>query len=157
MGQLAALARRGRESRQRASSTRFDRHQWYGVRGRSRTAAPLVQRALLYSYVVWAAASPLNGTAPTEPLAVGERFGSPMGAGSARRLADAGSVSQVRFISAGSFHSCGVSMGGEGYCWNFCDTNADCPSGFDCLDAFGSPYEKICLADCPTLTENEWL
>ena len=52
MGWLACLARRGRESRQRASSTRFDRHQWHGVRGRSGNAASLFQRALLCLYVV---------------------------------------------------------------------------------------------------------
>ena len=61
--------------------------------------------------------APLNETAPTEPLAVGELFGYPMGAGSARRLQDAGSVSPERFISAGGRHSCGVGTDGAGYCW----------------------------------------
>ena len=130
MGRSAPLARRGRESRQRASSTRCGRHQWYGVRGRSRTASSLVQRALLSSCVVWAAASPLSGTVPTAPLAVGEPFGSPMGAGSARRLQEAGSVSQARFISAGGQHSCGVSTGGAGYCWgSTTDGRSSVPSG----------------------------
>lgn len=43
-----------------------------------------------------------------------------------------------------------------GYCWRFCDTQADCPSGFACQE-MDAPYNNICVADCPWLIENGYL
>jgi hypothetical protein len=41
-----------------------------------------------------------------------------------------------------------------GYCWNYCDSQSDCPRGFDCYDpGLGS----VCIADCPWLLENGYM
>ena len=136
MGWLVSMARRGCDSQQHTSSTRRDCRRY---RLRVGALVSLLQRVLLYSYLASAAASPLNETVSAELLAGGELLGSPMGAGSARQLQDAGSarqlqdagsVSHVGFMSAGEYHSCGVSADGTGYCWGYNDDGqSTVPSG----------------------------
>lgn len=51
-----------------------------------------------------------------------------------------------------------LTTGGDGYCFNFCDDEADCPRGFQCLEVSDSPaFEKVCFADCEYMTENDLL
>lgn len=48
-----------------------------------------------------------------------------------------------------------TTTGNDGYCWDTCEDESDCPRGFQCLDWTDTPgYDKICFADCDYLTEN---
>lgn len=62
-----------------------------------------------------------------------------------------------------NLYSCGTNQyciantdGGDGYCWNFCEDNGDCPRGFECVE-LGVGYDNICYGDCDYMTENGFL
>lgn len=62
-----------------------------------------------------------------------------------------------------NLYSCGdgaycipLTTNGDGYCWNYCDNDGDCPRGFEC-SALGTGYENICFADCDFMKENGYL
>lgn len=46
--------------------------------------------------------------------------------------------------------------GGDGYCWNFCDSDSDCARGFECVE-LGTGYSNICYGDCDFMTSNGYL
>lgn len=65
--------------------------------------------------------------------------------------------------NAANPYSCGsgayclqLRTGGDGYCFNFCDSDRDCPRGFECVE-LGAPYENVCVGDCDFMVEGGYL
>jgi len=65
--------------------------------------------------------------------------------------------------NANNLYSCGTdqycfpySTDGDGYCWHFCDSDSDCPRGFQCYE-LGGVYNNVCVGDCDYMTSNGYL